>query len=226
MKEIEAYLEKSIEDEYFSKSEKKDLKAILKEKNVDEHQLAVIRSKIFDLAQSRINEKNYEFIIQWIENANKALVLQNQNNTLSEAYFSPGDTCRNVIINTIKQSVNNLKICVFTISDDLIANEILTSHEKGVEIQIITDNDKLDDLGSDIRKIASKKVKVKIDETPNHMHHKFMVADNKALLTGSYNWTRSAARYNQENILISKEPGLVKSYLKEFEQLWKEMVWF
>jgi len=49
------------------------------------------------------------------------------------------------------------------------------------------------------------------------------VIDGKALITGSYNWTRSAARFNHENILLTKEGSVVKSFLKEFDQLWKVM---
>jgi|TARA_B110000261_G_scaffold61435_1_gene72249 phosphatidylserine/phosphatidylglycerophosphate/cardiolipin synthase-like enzyme len=40
------------------------------------------------------------------------------------------------------------------------------------------------------------------------------------LLTGSYNWTKSAADRNQENILVTEDPKMVKSYLSEFEKLW------
>jgi len=62
-----------------------------------------------------------------------------------------------------------------------------------------------------------------MDATPNHMHHKFMVVDDRSLLTGSYNWTRSAAMYNHENILHTEEGGVVRTFLKEFSQLWRVM---
>jgi phosphatidylserine/phosphatidylglycerophosphate/cardiolipin synthase-like enzyme len=55
------------------------------------------------------------------------------------------------------------------------------------------------------------------------MHHKFMVVDDSSLITGSYNWTLSAAKYNHENVLLTTEGGLVKSFLKEFGQLWHHM---
>jgi phosphatidylserine/phosphatidylglycerophosphate/cardiolipin synthase-like enzyme len=90
-------------------------------------------------------------------------------------------------------------------------------------VRVITDNDKTLDHGSDIEQISDAGIHVKMDRTTDHMHHKFMVVDNQALITGSYNWTRSAARYNHENILLTREPGVIKSYLKEFDQLWKVM---
>jgi phosphatidylserine/phosphatidylglycerophosphate/cardiolipin synthase-like enzyme len=55
------------------------------------------------------------------------------------------------------------------------------------------------------------------------MHHKFMVVDNRSLVTGSYNWTRSAAKYNHENVLLTRDPGAVRSFLKEFDLLWQKM---
>ena len=222
MDEIIDHLRKSIEDEFLSKEEKKSLKARIGERPLDEHQLNFLRSKIYELANEKATPDNYKFILEWIKNSNSALIGSPVLST-SEAYFSPGETCRNVIINHIKSAVNQLQICVFTISDDLITDAILTSHRSGTEIRIITDNDKSMDEGSDIEQIARQGISVKMDRTTNHMHHKFMVVDGKALITGSYNWTRSAAKFNHENILLTQEAGVVKSFLKEFDQLWREM---
>jgi len=141
----------------------------------------------------------------------------------AEAYFSPGETCRAAIIYEINSAVRTLKVCVFTISDDQIAAALLAAHHKGIGVKILTDNDKLHDLGSDIGSLAKEGIQIRIDNTPNHMHHKFMIADEKSLLTGSYNWTNSAARYNHENVLVTNNPGLVKSFLNEFEKLWQKM---
>ncbi|MCP4132666.1 MAG: hypothetical protein GY754_17000, partial [bacterium] len=45
----------------------------------------------------------------------------------------------------------------------------------------------------------------------------------KLVITGSYNWTRSAAAYNNENILVTEEKTIATAYKKEFDKLWKEM---
>ena len=54
------------------------------------------------------------------------------------------------------------------------------------------------------------------------MHHKFAVFDGRTAVTGSYNWTRSAARVNQENLVVSDDPRLVKPLVEEFERLWEK----
>jgi len=215
-------LEKSIDDAIFSKSEKKGLKALVTERLLDRDQLNFLRSKVFDIAGKKANESNYPLILEWVRHATNAL-LPPSTNGKSAGYFSPGDACRDVIMNQIRGAAKQVNICVFTISDDLISDSIIEAHERGIKVHIVTDDDKSEDVGSDIERIARAGVPIKMDKTRDHMHHKFMVVDESGLITGSYNWTRSAAKYNHENILLTHEPGVIRSFMKEFDQLWKKM---
>lgn len=43
-----------------------------------------------------------------------------------------------------------------------------------------------------------------------HMHHKFAVIDGRLLVNGSFNWTRQAVLYNQENCVVTDNPQLVR----------------
>lgn len=224
MDEIILHLEQSIADEQFSKAEKKTLKSLVADRQLDHDQLNFLRSKVYELANAKVTDANYRFIIEWLRMVSNSLVARSPER--SDAFFSPGESCRDVIIHQIIQAVKRLHICVFTISDDLITEAIMTSHKRGLEIRIITDNDKSRDIGSDIDQLTKAGIAVKMDSTPNHMHHKFMIVDDRSLITGSYNWTRSAARFNNENLLLTQEVGVVKSFLKEFERLWNEMMFY
>lgn len=221
MDEIIDHLKQSISDEVFSKQEKKTLKELVAEKALSLDQLNFLRNKIYELANEKITETNYKFILEWVRNANSALIMTSRD--LSEVFFSPGESCRATIIEQISSAVRQLKICVFTISDDRITNAIVTAHKKGVDVKILTDNDKSLDLGSDINLLATEGIPIKMDNTSNHMHHKFMVIDERTVLTGSYNWTQSAARFNHENLILTNDGGVVKSFLNEFDKLWAEM---
>lgn len=136
--------------------------------------------------------------------------------------FSPGDSCRDLIIEQIKASTTLIEICVFTISDDLITDALVEAKELfNIEVKIITDDEKSYDKGSDVKYMEGKDLQVRYDDVRHHMHHKFAIFDSNRVLTGSYNWTRSAARYNQENILLTSKPKVVEAYKKEFKKLWK-----
>jgi mitochondrial cardiolipin hydrolase len=143
---------------------------------------------------------------------------------MNASYFSPGIECINAIVGTINSALFEIKICVFTISDDRIANAILQKQRQGVKVRIITDNDKCYDMGSDIGELCKAGINVRVDRSPYHMHHKFAIIDAKTLITGSYNWTRSAAAHNHENLIITDNKEFLKSFNTQFEKLWSEMM--
>jgi cardiolipin hydrolase len=219
--ELMDYLKKSLEDAHLSKLEKNDLRIILKNQVPDAESVSLLRNKIYELASAKVTSDNFQSVMKWMKDANN--VLTSTPPEKSEVFFSPGETCRNAIIGQLNAAARDLKICVFTISDDLITNAIVNAHRRGIEIRILTDNDKSRDHGSDIGQLQKEGIAVEMDMSSNHMHHKFMIADNRIVVTGSYNWTSSAARFNHENILLTQEPVVVRSFIKEFDKLWKEM---
>lgn len=136
------------------------------------------------------------------------------------ACFSPGEDCLDAIRDAFERTSRTADVCVFTITDDRIADAMLAAHRRGVRVRVITDNDKALDEGSDAQRLERAGVALRIDQTEHHMHHKFAVFDGERLLTGSYNWTRSAARNNEENLIVTRDPGLVRAFSEEFERLW------
>ncbi len=223
MQQLIDYLEQSVADNAFSRGDKRGFKELLKEHNPQKQDLDFLRSKVFDMAMARADAQNYSHVIAWLEEINKTLVLPATAQSTEQVFFSPGEDCLNAIRQQLRSAMSTVRICVFTISDDRIAREIKSAHKRGVSVRVLTDNDKSLDLGSDIEELARAGVEVKMDYTRNHMHHKFAVIDKEYLMTGSYNWTRSAASYNHENLLLTSDEGVVKEYLKEFEKLWQEM---
>jgi phosphatidylserine/phosphatidylglycerophosphate/cardiolipin synthase-like enzyme len=140
--------------------------------------------------------------------------------TQLDVHFSPGDDCPSAIMTQIEGTQRSLDVCVFTITDDRITSTILDAHRRGVRVRIITDNDKAHDEGSDVGRLSRAGIEVREDDSPFHMHHKFAVFDGRMMLTGSYNWTRGAARNNQENLVVSSDPRLIAPFEREFSLLW------
>jgi phosphatidylserine/phosphatidylglycerophosphate/cardiolipin synthase-like enzyme len=219
------HLKKSVSDGLFVSSEKQHLKRELESLNLTKRQCDLLRSELFKHAQSVINSINYSSVLNWVEEINKLLLTAPKEEAPSESiYFSPGESCLNAIISAIKNLKKEAKICLFTISDDRISDELITAHNRGVQIKIITDNDKLFDKGSDINKLTDAGILVKTDFTDRHMHHKFALFDNKMTITGSYNWTRSAEQYNHENVLTTNSKRIYTAFEEEFDRLWNNLI--
>jgi phosphatidylserine/phosphatidylglycerophosphate/cardiolipin synthase-like enzyme len=143
---------------------------------------------------------------------------------LAEVLFSPKDDVAGRLRSLIASAESNIDAAVFTITDDRISRALLSAHRRGVQVRILTDDDKAFDIGSDIDELRHAGIAVRIDAGQDHMHHKFALFDRAVVVTGSYNWTRSASAYNHENILITSDPRLVGPYLREFDLLWRTLV--
>jgi len=222
MESLAEVLEKTFADGVFSKSEKRAVKAILREEAPDKHERAWLRSRIFDFAKTHLATHAPEQLLDWLENANKLLLDPTTPVAHTRSYFSPGEDILDAICAQLRGARQRLDICVFTISDDRISNTIIEAHERRVNVRVITDDDKQFDKGSDIHKLEQAGVAVRTDRTRHHMHHKFFIVDAETLGTGSYNWTRSAETSNQENLLLTEEAGAIKSFQREFDRLWKK----
>lgn len=221
--DVIALIDESIDDHFLTKVEKNQIKKALKELAPDKRVSDFLRSQLFSIAKQHATAENYIEIIEWIERINKLILAANKVEVQQESvYFSPGEDCLLAIINHIKSCRHRIKICLFTISDNRITAELIAKHKQGVRIQIITDNDKMYDRGSDVEELKSAGIPVRIDITESHMHHKFALFDHSITLTGSYNWTRSAEKYNHENILITDSKNVARQFDKEFDALWNQ----
>lgn len=220
--ELLTNIESTLDDLRFSKKEKKEVKELLSDKSIGADDIEFIRGKIFDFAREKLDKDNAKKILDWLEVANKALV-KTEVEDYSKAYFSPEEECAEIIKDLLKNCRKSADICVFTITDNRIASAILEAHKRGVKIRIISDDEKASDLGSDIRRLFKSGIEIKVDNSSNHMHHKFALFDNFYLLTGSYNWTRSADNYNHENFIVINNRELVDKFGEKFSALWGEM---
>lgn len=139
---------------------------------------------------------------------------------MNHVYFSPGPDCRMAIEQAMETALDELLICVFTISDDRLSDAIQRAHRNGLTVRVLSDNDKMYDRGNDVERLAACGIDVRVDRSPEHMHHKFMVVDGQTVLTGSYNWTRSAETRNEENLVVLDDPILAERFAEEFERIW------
>ena len=217
--EIDGILAATLEDERVSRGEKHALKELLLDGALNDEQLAFVRHRAFALAKERVGKGQQ--VLEWLEDVVKILTPRPEAPTLrAEVLFSPGPGCLNAITRCLEEAQKSVDICVFTVTDDRLAAAILDAHRRGVAVRLLTDDDKSFDRGSDIERLEAAGVPVRTDRSEHHMHHKFALFDRALVITGSYNWTRSAARHNRENLLVSDDPRLVAPYLRRFDEDW------
>jgi mitochondrial cardiolipin hydrolase len=221
--ELDRALAATLDDGRLSRTEKQALSELLAETPLDGNRLGQLRARAFSLAKGRTTDPRALQALEWVEDFVKLLAQREPapaSAVASRACFSPGEACLSTILSELGRARRSADICVFTITDDRIAHAIMTAHQRRVSVRIITDNDKQYDGGSDIDRLRHAGIPLKVDETEHHMHHKFAVLDGVTLLNGSYNWTRSASTFNEENLVVTNDVKLVASFARHFEEMW------
>jgi phosphatidylserine/phosphatidylglycerophosphate/cardiolipin synthase-like enzyme len=218
---LEAELSESLEDRRLSREERHDLKAMLGDDALSSEERAFVRNRVFAVARAASELEPSTEILVWAHDVIKSVEANRSEASQMNLSFSPGEDCLATIVRLLRWCKSSADICVFTITDNRVSGAIAECAKRGVLVRVISDNDKSGDTGSDVANLDRQGIAVRLDQSEAHMHHKFAVFDKAKALTGSYNWTRSAATSNRENILVTDDPRAVEGFGREFERLWK-----
>jgi phosphatidylserine/phosphatidylglycerophosphate/cardiolipin synthase-like enzyme len=143
-------------------------------------------------------------------------------------YFSPNGNCEKAIIKEIGDAKRYIHIAMFNFTNGRIARALVKASKVGVDIKVIVDEKNALDIYSKSRFLKNKEIMVAYrkglynnrGDRTGLMHNKFAVIDGKVIVTGSYNWTTSAEKWNYENLLIISSVRVAESFEKEFMKLW------
>ena len=145
--------------------------------------------------------------------------------TKTVVLFSPDDKPTKHLIEKINNAKTRIHAAVYMLTDKSIAMALIEAKNKrNVDVQIITDFSSVNSEYGKIIFLKKNNVKTFVYKIPNRsrytplMHHKFAIIDN-LLWTGSFNWTISANRQNQENVIYTDEAAVLEKYVKHFEIL-------
>jgi phosphatidylserine/phosphatidylglycerophosphate/cardiolipin synthase-like enzyme len=149
-----------------------------------------------------------------------------------QACFSPQGKCATHIVREIENAKRELLVAVYAFTSDELASALVQAKKRGLVVQVIIDrefdsrNDNSKGKFLEVQRIPVRRLSG--SKPPNSareiglMHQKFAVIDRRIVFTGSYNWTRSADSFNDENLLVFRDAGpLAEEYRRIFLGLWE-----
>jgi phosphatidylserine/phosphatidylglycerophosphate/cardiolipin synthase-like enzyme len=149
-----------------------------------------------------------------------------------QACFSPDGRCSSQILREIAQAKQEILAAVYALTSEELASALVEARRRGLRVQVILDRtfdrENEHSKGSFLsrQKVSVRRVSgAKRDRGRGDaglMHQKFAVIDSAVVVTGSYNWTLSADRFNHENLLVFRQAGpLADEYRRQFFRLWE-----
>ena len=138
--------------------------------------------------------------------------------------LAEGIECEKKVISLINGAEKYIDAAIYSINRKSIVRALLAAKERGVKIRLLTDRSQLASIKdmNDIERLMIAGIDVRIHTTKGLMHTKMAVFDGKNSLSGSFNWTDSAAERNHEvcNFFIN-DPDYTAQHQRLFDRFWQ-----
>ncbi|GAB6453634.1 MULTISPECIES: phospholipase D-like domain-containing protein [Bacillus] len=131
------------------------------------------------------------------------------------------DQIKQEIIQGIRIAKYSIWVCVAWFTDKDIYNELVQKKKEGVQVRVITANDRnnLRIKEELIKEFSAFFVDGFGAYGNNLVHNKFCIVDFEFVMHGSYNWSY-AASYNDETWVTSIDKEFVSRFAEEFKKLY------
>ena len=132
-------------------------------------------------------------------------------------HFSPHGGCTEAVVAEIGKAKKSIKLQAYSFTSAPIAKAIVEAKERGVEVTAVLDKSQRTEKYSSATFLHNQGVPVFIDAKHAIAHNKIILIDGTTILTGSFNFTKSAEENNAENLLILRDKAeLFAAYEKNF----------
>jgi phosphatidylserine/phosphatidylglycerophosphate/cardiolipin synthase-like enzyme len=134
--------------------------------------------------------------------------------------FSPLGHCDQVLVSWIDSAQKSLDGAIYGLTDPSIAAAFIRAKHRGVQIRLIQDRSQSKDRKAVFQHLQQAGIPVRVQRGTGGgiQHNKFLIMDGTYVITGSFNWTVSASRRNDENFVILDDQA--PKFAMEFERLW------
>lgn len=133
-------------------------------------------------------------------------------------YFSPDGGCTDAVVTELNKATKQIRVQAYSFTSTPIAKAILDAKKRKVDVQIILDKSNRTDRYSAATFLNNEGLSPLIDAEHAIAHNKIIIIDGATVITGSFNFTKSAEESNAENLLIIRRPDVAKAYLANWEE--------
>ncbi len=139
-----------------------------------------------------------------------------------EVYFSPQDGVAKHVLQRLAAAKRSIHFMAFSYTANTIADAMIAKVKAGLPVRGVFESQNAGGTGSAFGRLRQGDVDVLEDGNCYILHHKVIVIDERTVITGSYNFTSSAEKDNDENLVIVDDPILARAYLDEFERVYAQ----
>ena len=119
----------------------------------------------------------------------------------------------------VHEARKQILVEAYSFTSEPIAVALIEAEKRGVDVEVILDKSQEQARGTEADLISENGIPTYIDSAYRIAHDKVMIIDGSRVITGSFNFTKSAEVYNAENLLvISNDPPLADQYKQSWNK--------
>lgn len=135
----------------------------------------------------------------------------------SSVCFTPGEDCSGLIVSELNGARATVLVQAYSFTSAPIAKALVDAHKRGVDVRVILDKSQRSERYSSLTFLHNAGIPVWIDDRVAIAHNKVMVIDGSTVITGSFNFTKSAQERNAENVVIIRDPAIADRYTSNWK---------
>ncbi len=143
-----------------------------------------------------------------------------------EAVFSREASVGQLIEDSIRSASRSIHAALYRFNSRRLARALSDAYMRGTDVRLVVDKGRFESSRATRELLGKLPFPGRLAQGKagqgSKMHHKFVVLDERTVLTGSYNWTYASEEKNHENLLVLSGQQLVEAHLLEFNELWTE----
>jgi phosphatidylserine/phosphatidylglycerophosphate/cardiolipin synthase-like enzyme len=136
--------------------------------------------------------------------------------------FAPEDGVEAQLTSLLADAESSIRFMAFVFTSEPLAQLLSNVAANGIDVRGVLESRSAGSEHSQHDLLLDGGVDVRIDGNPYTMHHKVLIIDERFVVLGSYNFSASAERRNDENILIVDDPTIATLYLAEFDRVYNQ----
>jgi len=138
-----------------------------------------------------------------------------------EVYFSPDDRVARRIVALLRGAKTSINFMAYSFTANDFGDIVRQKAQDGLTVTGVMDESQIkSNTGTEFDGFSQVGLSVYPDGNEGLMHHKVIIIDREIVITGSYNFTASAERNNDENVLIFFDKQIASFYMEEFQRVY------
>ena len=135
--------------------------------------------------------------------------------------FSPKGGCEALVVKAIRSASHSIRVAAYSFTSRPIAQALMDAYDNGVDVQAVIDAGQETAKSSQAPIVKKYGIPLRYDHVHAIMHDKYLVIDDEAVETGSFNFTNAAENNNAENARVDWcAPALARLYAKDWDKHW------